>query len=150
MLLIAIFKLFKGALLVATGVGALSLLHENVAAAARHLIDLLRVDPDNRFVHALLRRLLAVDDRKLKELSIGTFCYAALVTAEGTGLLMRKHWAEYFTIIATGALIPLEIYELVKRFSVAKVGVIALNVAVVWYLVLRIRRRKTDAKPKRK
>jgi uncharacterized membrane protein (DUF2068 family) len=136
--------------LIATGIGALSLLHENVAATARHLVDLLRVDPDNRLVHALLRRLLAVDDRKLKELSVGTFFYAALVLTEGTGLLLRKHWAEYFTIIATGALIPFEIYELMKRFSVAKVVVIAVNVAVVWYLVVRVRRRRTSVEQSRK
>jgi uncharacterized membrane protein (DUF2068 family) len=136
-------------LLIATGIGALSLLHENVAAAARHLVDLLRVDPDNRLVHALLRRLLAVDDRKLKELSIGTFFYAALVLTEGTGLILRKHWAEYFTIITTSALIPFEIYELLKRFSVAKVVVMAVNVAVVWYLVIRVRQRRTGVKQSR-
>src|SRR2546421_12002754 len=133
LILIAAFKLFKGLLLLATGIGALSLLHEDVAAQARHLVDLLRVDPDNRYIHALLHRLLAVDDRKLTELSIGTFFYAALVWTEGTGLLLRKHWAEYLTIIATGALIPLELYELFKHFSLTKIVVIVVNVAVVWY-----------------
>jgi uncharacterized membrane protein (DUF2068 family) len=144
LLLIAGFKLFKGLLLLATGIGALSLLHENVAAQARHLVDLLRVDPDNRYIHALLRRLLTVDDRKLTELSIGTFFYAAILGTEGTGLLLRKHWAEYFTIIATGAFIPLELYELIKHFTLTKIAVIAINVAVVWYLILRVRRRKLE------
>ena len=38
------------------------------------------------------------------------------------GLLLRKHWAEYFTIITTGLFIPLEIYELVRHFTVTKAG----------------------------
>jgi uncharacterized membrane protein (DUF2068 family) len=140
--LIAAFKFVKGALLVAVGVGALSLLHENVGAAVTHWIAVLRVDPDNRFIHALLRRLLTVNDQKLVTLSVGTFFYAALMLTEGLGLALRKRWAEYFTIFATGSFIPLELYELYEHFSVLKIIVIAVNVAVVWYLVRRVRQRK--------
>ena len=34
---------------------------------------------------------------------------------EGVSLLLRKRWAEYFTVIVTASFIPLEIYELVKK-----------------------------------
>ena len=141
---IALFKLFKGVLLLIVGVGALHLLHRDVAETAMRWIDMLRVDPDSRFIHGLLSKILTVDDRKLKEISAGTFFYAALLLTEGIGLLNRKHWAEYFTIITTGVFIPLEIYELIERVSVVKVLVLILNVAIVWYLiakVLRDRRR---------
>jgi len=135
--LIAIFKLVKGVLLLATGIGALTLLHKDVAEVVAQGVALLRVDPDNRLVHRLLAKLLLVDDRKLEELSAGTFFYAGLILTEGVGLMLRKRWAEYFTIIVTSSFIPLEIYELVKRFSVAKLAVLGINVAVVWYLVAR-------------
>ena len=140
--LIAAFKFLKGALLVAVGVGALSLLHEDVAAEVARWIAALRVDPDNRLAHALLRRCLSLDDHKLEELSVGTFFYAALLLTEGAGLALHKHWAEFFTIFVTGSLVPLELYELFEHFSVTKVVVLAVNVAVVWYLVLRVRRRR--------
>ncbi len=142
LLLIGLFKLVKGLLLVAAGIGALELLHHDVAETLARWIAVLRVDPDNRFIHSLLARLWFVDDRKLKEISAGTFFYAALLLTEGIDLLLRKRWAEYFTLIATGSLIPLEVYELIERLSAAKIVVIGINLAVVWYLVARVRRER--------
>jgi uncharacterized membrane protein (DUF2068 family) len=98
------------------------------------------VDPENRYLHSLLLKLTAVDDRILEEISAGTFFYAALLLTEGIGLWLKKHWAEYLTAIATASFIPLEVYELAKHFSITKVIVIGINVAVVWYLVARLRR----------
>jgi uncharacterized membrane protein (DUF2068 family) len=76
----------------------------------------------------------------LKELSIGSFFYAGLLITEGTGLLLVKRWAEYFSVIVTGSFIPLEVWELFRRFSAAKVLVIILNIAIVVYLLGRLRR----------
>lgn len=138
-LLIALFKLFKAVLLVAVGIGAVNLLHKDLAAIISHWVDILRVDPDNRFIHPILSKLFFVTPQQLKALSAGTFVYAALLFIEGTGLLMRQHWAEYFTVITTAGLIPLEIYELAKHFSWVKVIVIFVNALIVVYLVARLR-----------
>ncbi|MDQ2948304.1 MAG: DUF2127 domain-containing protein [Acidobacteriota bacterium] len=145
LLYIALFKLFKGVLLLIVGVGALRLLHKDVAEIAMHWIDMLGVDPDSRFIHALLSKVLVMDDRKLREISAGTFFYAALLLTEGIGLLYRKHWAEYFTIITTAVFIPLEIYELIERFSVMKILVLGVNVAIVWYLVTKVMQNRRQA-----
>jgi len=99
------------------------------------------VDTDNRYIHGVLARVFRVTPKQLRELSVGTFIYAGLFLTEGLGLLLRKHWAEYFTIITTGAFIPLEIYELARHFTVVKLVVIAINVLIVWYLVARVRSR---------
>ncbi len=139
-LLIGLFKLLKGLLLVAAGAGALKLLHRDVAAVVDYWVQILRVDPDNRFIHRLLVKVLSVSPKQLKELSVGTFFYAALLLTEGAGLLLRKRWAEYFTVIATAAFIPLEVYELAHKFTLVRVGVALLNVAIVWYLIRRIRK----------
>jgi uncharacterized membrane protein (DUF2068 family) len=142
-LLIGLFKLLKGLMLVAVGVGALKLLHRDVATVVEHWVEVLRVDPDNRFIHRVLLKVFAVSPRQLKELSIGTFFYAALLLTEGIGLLMRKHWAEYFTVITTAALIPLELYELAEKFTITRIAVTVINVAIVWYLVRELRRGKS-------
>ncbi len=139
LLLIAIFKLVKGFLLVAVGIGALKLLHRDLADTVMRWVDFLRVDPDNKFVHALLARVLFINPNQLKALSVGTFVYAVLLLTEGGGLLLRKRWAEYFTIITTGCFIPLELYELAKHFTLIKLVVLMVNVVIVWYLVLRVR-----------
>ena len=139
-ILIGIFKLAKALALIAVGIGALRFLHRDLAQSALHWIEVLRVDPDNRFIHRILAKLFSVTPKQLRELSAGTFFYAALLGTEGIGLLLRKRWAEYFTIISTGALLPLEIYELAKHVTIAKVIVLAVNAAIVWYLIVRVRR----------
>ena len=73
-------------------------------------------------------------------MSIGTFIYAALFLTEGTGLAFKKRWAEYFTIITTGSFLPLEIYELVRHATVAKGVALAVNIAVLVYLIWELRR----------
>jgi uncharacterized membrane protein (DUF2068 family) len=120
LLLIALFKLIKGLLLVAVGIGALRLLHRDVADTVRHWVNILRVDPDNRFIHAALTRVLSISPKQLKVTSVGTFVYAALLLTEGTGLLLRRRWAEYFTIITTGGLVPLEVYEIGRHVTAVK------------------------------
>lgn len=139
--LIAAFKLVKGLLLLAVAIGALRVLHKGAAIEVYRWADSFRVDPGNRYVQRLLERLSVVDDKKLKELSVGTFFYSALFLMEGTGLFLRKRWAEYFTTFITTSFIPLEIYELVRRATAVKGIVLLLNVAVVIYLAFDLRRR---------
>src|SRR6185369_17014712 len=90
---IVLFKLVKGVLLIAIAVGALKLLHNDVADTLTHLVQSMRADPDNRFIHKGLVKLGGLDDRKLEEISAGSFIYAMLLLTEGTGLLLRKRWA---------------------------------------------------------
>jgi uncharacterized membrane protein (DUF2068 family) len=142
LLLIGLFKLFKGVALLIVAIGALRLLHRDVSEVVEHWIDILRVDPDNRFIHKILVRSFGIQAKQLKEISAGTFFYSSILLTEGIGLLMHKHWAEYFTVISTAVFIPLEIYEIVERFTWVRIGVFLLNVAIVWYLVDRIRRER--------
>jgi len=72
-------------------------------------------------------------------LAIGAIVYALLEGTEGVGLAMRRRWAEYLTVIATGLLIPLEAYEVIHMPTLFKVGALLLNVAVVGYLAYRKR-----------
>jgi uncharacterized membrane protein (DUF2068 family) len=139
---IALFKLTKGLLLVIVGIGALKLLHRDVAETVFRWISILRVDPENRLIHGLLTHVMSVTPKQLAAASVGTFIYAALLLTEGTGLLLRKRWAEYFTIISTAGLIPLEAYEIHRHLTVAKIVVLLVNVAIVIYLIVRVWRTR--------
>jgi uncharacterized membrane protein (DUF2068 family) len=143
LLLIALFKLVKGLLLLAVGIGAVKLLHRDIAETLSDWVDFLRVDPDNRYIHGILARLLNLSPGQLKAASVGTFIYAGLLLTEGVGLLLRKRWAEYFTIITTAGLIPLELYELAKHVTAAKIAILIINIAIVVYLVVRVRSEQT-------
>ena len=140
--LIAYLKFFKGVLLVVSGIGLLKLLHKDVADVIMGWINTLHVDPDNRHFQSLLVRASIVSERQLTELSIGSFCYAGIFLTEGSALLWQKRWAKYFTLIVTTTFIPLELWDLIERFSAAKTVVIAVNVAIVWYLAAKIRHER--------
>ena len=142
LILIGVFKLVKAILLIVAGIGAIRLLHKDVADTVMHWTQVLRVDPDNRYLHGALTRIIRVTPKQLRELSVGTFIYAGLFATEGMGLLLRKRWAEYFTLVTTGGLIPLEIYELARHFTVAKVVVTLINMLIVLYLAMRVRSRR--------
>ena len=62
--------------------------------------------------------------------------YALIEIVEGFGLWWAKRWAEYLTVVATAAFLPLEVYELTEKVSYFKVGTLALNVLAVLYILL--------------
>jgi uncharacterized membrane protein (DUF2068 family) len=142
--IVAAFKLFKGLVLFAVGIGAARLLHKDMAFEVERWADIFRVDPNNHYFHRVMERFSILDARKLRELSMGTFFYSALLLTEGTGLLLGKRWAEYFTIIATSSFIPLEVYELTKRISSPRLIVLLLNIVVVVYLVIEVSRSRRN------
>ena len=142
LLAIALFKWFKGALLLVLAFGFLKFLHRDVGEVLEDFANKLRVDPDNRYLGALLAKLNLLNDRKLETLSGLTFAYSALFLTEGTGLFFEKRWAEFLTIIATASFIPLELYELLKNPSLVKLLFLALNAGIVVFLIVTLRRRK--------
>jgi uncharacterized membrane protein (DUF2068 family) len=73
---------------------------------------------------------------RLIQLGLLVTAYAALEATEMMGLWFSKRWAEYLTLVATVALIPIEIYELSLSVSVFKVITLVINVAIAVYLLL--------------
>lgn len=148
LLLIALFKFVKGAVLLALAFGALSFLHKDVAAQVELWLDQLRIDPDNQFIGTLLSKLQLVHTKELKELSALGAGYAALFLTEGTGLLFRKRWAEWLTIVATSSLMPIEVYELVRQFTAVRLLALLVNAAVVVYLIYLVRQKENAVPPR--
>ena len=144
--LIAVFKFVKGGLLIALGVGVFNLLHKDIAGAVEHWIEALRLDPGNHFLNAALAKASNVNPEQIKKIGLGSFLYAGLFLTEGTGLWLRKRWGEWLTVIITSSLIPVEIYEIYRHLSVLKFGVLAVNIAIVAYLIFRIRSQQAVSK----
>jgi uncharacterized membrane protein (DUF2068 family) len=140
--LIAIFKLLKASLLIALGVGAFQLIHKDIGTVLDHWVRALRLDPGQHFLDIALARASHINPEQIRKVGVGSFIYAALFLTEGTGLWLRKHWAEWFTVIITSSLVPVEVYEIYRHPGWIKVVVLALNIAVVIYLIYHIRGRK--------
>ena len=136
--LIALFKLLKGALLIALGVAALKLLHKDVASLVENWVGVLGFDQNSRFVGRALLTAAALTPSRVRELIVGSFLYGGLFLTEGIGLWLLKRWAMWFTVIITCSFLPLEIYELARRPSAGKVGILVVNLVFAVYLARRI------------
>jgi len=98
----------------------------------------LAADRHYRALDLLLRSLASIDPHTIRVLGLGSFLYAILFYAEGSGLYLRRRWAEFLTIVTTGGLIPFELYELHRQVTPAKVAVLVANVCILAYLVQRV------------
>ncbi len=137
--LIAVFKLLKAILLIAVGMSALHLLHKDVASVVEHWVKMLGLDPGNRYVGRALQKAGNLTPNKIKSLGVVSFIYAGLFLTEGIGLWLVKRWAEWFSVIITSSLVPVAIYEIHRHPSPIKILVVIVNIAVVGYLIYRIR-----------
>lgn len=144
--LIAVFKLLKALTLIAVGIGALRLIHDNNAFdAITQKIARLGFNPGGHYLDQALAKLANLPPKDFKDLGIGSFVYAALFLIEGVGLWLAKPWAEWFTVIITSSLIPLEIFEIFRHPTPIKILVLVLNLAIVAYLVIHIRKERSSA-----
>ncbi len=131
---IIIEKTLIGFLFLGLSIGILGLIDKNLVILGRQFAAILNLDTDNAYITLALEKLGLVNNTILVGVSIGGFAYALLNLAEAYGLHRRLRWAEWLTVLATGALIPFEFYEVWHRFTPVRVGVLALNVAIVMYL----------------
>jgi uncharacterized membrane protein (DUF2068 family) len=139
--LIALFKLSKVVLLLATAYGVLRLRDASVIARLYGWAASLPSGLEQDLVRRGLVIVSGMTPGRINALGFVTLAYAAIFTTEGIGLWMRQRWAEWLTVIVTSSLIPLEIFEIVHRPGVGKVLVLIGNVAIVWYLASQLRKQ---------
>jgi uncharacterized membrane protein (DUF2068 family) len=146
LVVIAVFKLFKGVLLIALGLGAFRLLNPVTVHRLTDWLLHFSLTTGQRFVDKAVDLLSKLTRGHAAALGLGAILYGALFTVEGVGLWKGKRWAEYLTVIATSTLIPFEVYELTRRLTMVRVSALVVNVAAVIYLVYRLRHpRETNA-----
>jgi hypothetical protein len=91
-------------------------------------------DSGGGFVHRI-NDLLSLPAGRLKLVGAALGAYALLEAVEAVGLWRQRRWAEYLTLIATCALLPLEVYELANGITALKVVALIVNLAIVVYLL---------------
>jgi uncharacterized membrane protein (DUF2068 family) len=136
--IIGAMKLASALLLGVAGFGIFRLMNRDLGEALEHFASRLHLDPENRLVHEVVYRAAGIDRAHLKALGAGTFFYALLEGLEGVGLLLRRRWAEYLTVIATALLLPLEVYEIARKPTALRVAVLLANLAILVYLIVKL------------
>jgi uncharacterized membrane protein (DUF2068 family) len=141
---IAIFKFLKTFLFILGALGAFGLMQTGIADRAREWGSNLAFTTGQHLVRNTIMLITGLSRQKIGALGLVALFYAALFGTEGVGLWRERRWAEYLTVIATGSLIPFEIYEIVSRPTAIKVATFVVNVFVVIYLIYRLRRPRVD------
>ena len=137
--LIGVLKLVKGVCFVGLGFALLQMLHHDLYLLSLRAVEALHLDPDRRLVAGLLDKISLINNHRLKQLSALVFIYAALDFIEGTGLMLEKRWAEYFTLILTIALLPFEVVKLINHPNHWTLLVLLVNIVIVIYLAWLVR-----------
>jgi uncharacterized membrane protein (DUF2068 family) len=143
LVLIGFFKILKGVFFVLIGVGVLKLVHRDLADILFRLALALRIDPESHLVNLVLERADSLTPHRLRWIGAAVFFDAGLDFIEGTGLVLRKTWAEYFTLILTASFLPWELFEIVRHVTITKICLTILNVLVVLYLAYVLKQRQT-------
>lgn len=135
LVLIAAFKFAQALLFIAIGVGARRMLHKDVGDVLAALADHLRFNPESRFVNFVLEKASLLNDPVLRRIGFVAFSYAGVGIAEGIGLYLEKAWGEYLTLAITISFLPWEIFEVIRRVSWFRVGLLVINFLVFLYLL---------------
>ena len=144
MVLLASYYLIQGLLLIAVGVGALVLVDQNQLLVIKEWLRVVRLDPENRFIHWLLTSILPVTDEMLEASSIGSFVYGGLALVQGGGLWFAKPWASYLSVVVVGSFIPWQLYSLLHEVTALKLLSLCVNTVIVGYLLVSARRARAD------
>ncbi|MGH3393679.1 MAG: DUF2127 domain-containing protein [Streptosporangiaceae bacterium] len=101
----------------------------------RELFRQLGFNIDHSKLVGLIQHALALSATSLTLVAIGLAAYAAIEVVEGVGLWLARRWGEYFAMVATSLGLPVEIYDLTRKVTVTALIFLAVNLALVVYLV---------------
>jgi uncharacterized membrane protein (DUF2068 family) len=147
---IAIFKFLKALLLILTSYGVHKLLDPDLVEKIRLWSATVTDRVDQRLILRALSWVEGLGADKLHLVIAVTVAYTAVVLVEGTGLWLRKRWAEWVTLIATCSLIPFELWEVIQRPSGHKwtvVATLAVNLLIAAYLAYLLRTARRHVPP---
>jgi uncharacterized membrane protein (DUF2068 family) len=115
-------------------------MHADIATLFSRLIEALHLNADSRIIHALVLKVDALQPHSVLVAGLVSLGYAGMLLLEGIGLWLERSWAAYLTVISTSLLLPFELYEVIDRVSVLRVGVLVLNVIIVLYLFMQLKK----------
>ncbi|MFC1405422.1 MULTISPECIES: DUF2127 domain-containing protein [Streptacidiphilus] len=93
-------------------------------------------DLNNSPIVGTIQKTFSYKHSTLEITAAALLVYALIEIVEGFGLWAAKRWAEYLTVVATAAFLPLEIYELTEKVSWLKIATLLVNVLAVVYILL--------------
>jgi uncharacterized membrane protein (DUF2068 family) len=142
------YKLVKAVLEALVGVLMIYLLVSGAEAGAASLAEVLLEHSARAWaLKAATLLIVTATTRHVELAAAGAFVDALLSAVEGLALRAGKWWAPWLVVFATGALLPWELIEIVRRPDWVRVLLLVLNLAVVVYLIRGVRKHEVRSQP---
>jgi uncharacterized membrane protein (DUF2068 family) len=134
--LVAAWEAVKGVLVLLAGGLAVYFLRPDQERSIEEIVGHFHLNPAGHTSHIFQRALEHIQDTRLVLLASGALLYALLRFVEAYGLWAEKRWGWMLGIASSGIYLPLEVMELVKRFTWTSVCLLVVNlviIAVLWH-----------------
>lgn len=143
---IAVFEAAKGTLVILTGLGALSLIHQDAQEIAAQLVHHLHLNPAKHYPQIFIDAAAHLTDTRLLTLASLAATYGLVRFVEAYGLWKAQRWAEWFAAVSGAIYIPFEIYEFIKGDTWLSAGAFAINILVVALMINELYRGRSENK----
>jgi uncharacterized membrane protein (DUF2068 family) len=87
-----------------------------------HVFERLRIHPENKFFQHIAEQIANVTETQVHVWAMGTMLFSLFPLVEGIGMLFRAGWAGWLAIGESAFFVPIELYELARKFSPYMLG----------------------------
>jgi uncharacterized membrane protein (DUF2068 family) len=96
----------------------------------------------------MLARLVvsAASRRGLWTIVVALIADGCVSLVEGWSLLHGRWWGPWLVVVATGTLLPLEVWSIVRHPHVVRAAVLVANAAIVFYLARKAMRERREVR----
>jgi len=136
--IMALLEGTKGVLVLAAGLGLFALAHRDVQSLAEELVRHLHLNPARRLPRIFLHLAANLTDQRLWGLAAAAIAYSLMRLVEAWGLWHDWKWMKWFAVLSGGIYIPVELSEVIYRFSWTKLIVLGANVFVVAFILFHV------------
>ncbi|MBI5562884.1 MAG: DUF2127 domain-containing protein [Deltaproteobacteria bacterium] len=132
--LIIVYKTVMGGIGAVIAISYLELADKDLVRLVTRFANRLHLDMDSLILKSVVRRAGTLSIPTVTVIMAVILAFGVLNLVEAVGLHWRQRWAEWLTILATGAFIPFEAYTVIHGMSAVKAAILVLNCVIVYYL----------------
>jgi uncharacterized membrane protein (DUF2068 family) len=132
---VALIELAKGLLVIAAGLGVVSLRHKDIWGIAESFLEFFHANPHHHYVGVFINLVYRISDIRLWKIAAVAGAYATLRFIEAFGLWYALPWAEWMAFLSGAIYIPFEFADLAHRPTPLRLGIIVVNTLVVLYML---------------
>ena len=140
---VAVLEACKGIGVLLTGLGLFALVHQDVQRFAESLVRHAHLNPAAHTPRVFLEFASQLEDARLMQLALAAIAYSALRLVEAYGLWYGRAWGEGFAAASGAIYVPFELRELYHRPGWLTACLLALNLAIVAFMLYSLRRRRS-------